>query len=71
MSKLKDSLAQAGMAVADVWVNSESRGESGGKPTPSQTGAPDSQRINSGSETTSVVNRVQDKRSADAWDTLA
>lgn len=72
MSKLKDSLAQSGTAVADVWVNSESKRESGGNPTPQRFAG------NTGSETQAdtvqpvqQASRMTEKRSADAWDTLA
>lgn len=72
MSKLKDSLAQSGTAVADVWVNSESKRESGGNPTPQRFAG------NTGSETQAdaaqpvqQASRLTEKRSADAWDTLA
>ncbi len=34
--KLRDSLAQAGMAVANVWVNSDGQQQTGGNPTPRQ-----------------------------------
>ena len=36
MNKLKDSLAQSGMTVANVWVNSENQRGSGGNSTPRQ-----------------------------------
>jgi flagellar hook-length control protein FliK len=72
ISKLKDSLAQSGTAVADVWVNSESKRESGGNPTPQRFAG------NTGSETQAdaaqpaqQVSRMIEKRSADEWDTLA
>ncbi len=71
MNKLKDSLAQSGMTVANVWVNSENQQKSGGNSTPNQ---------NSGSEThasapvtvvASAESRIKELRSSDAWDTLA
>jgi flagellar hook-length control protein FliK len=37
LPKLRDSLSQSGTAVANVWVNGESAGQSGGNPTPSRT----------------------------------
>ncbi|MFB0900308.1 MAG: hypothetical protein QMB14_12015, partial [Polaromonas sp.] len=37
LPKLRDSLSQSGKAVANVWVNGESAGQSGGNPTPSRT----------------------------------
>jgi len=71
MNKLKDSLAQSGMTVANVWVNSENQKGSGGNSTPRQ---------NSGSEATvnaavggvkAAESRIKELRSSDAWDTLA
>lgn len=71
MNKLKDSLAQSGMTVANVWVNSENQKGSGGNSTPRQ---------NSGSEVTvnaavgevkAAESRIKELRSSDAWDTLA
>lgn len=71
MNKLKDSLAQSGMTVANVWVNSENQQKSGGNSTPNQ---------NSGSEThasapvtvvAAAESRIKELRSSDAWDTLA
>jgi flagellar hook-length control protein FliK len=72
MSKLKDSLAQSGTAVADVWVNSESKRESGGNPTPqrfSGDNGPDGAA--DGAKPVQQASRMIEKRSADAWDTLA
>ena len=37
LPKLRDSLSQSGTAVANVWVNGDSAGQSGGNPTPSRT----------------------------------
>jgi len=34
--RLKDSLAEAGMTVANLWVNGDARRQSGGNPTPGQ-----------------------------------
>jgi flagellar hook-length control protein FliK len=72
MSRLRDSLAQSGTAVADVWVNSESKRESGGNPTPqrfsSNTG---SEAPDDAAQPVEKVSRMVEKRSADAWDTLA
>jgi hypothetical protein len=34
LPKLKESLSQSGTAVANVWVNGDSAGQSGGNPTP-------------------------------------
>ena len=72
MSKLKDSLAQSGTAVADVWVNSESKRESGGNPTPQRfSGKAESEIPADEAQPVQQVSRMIEKRSADAWDTLA
>jgi len=72
MSKLKDSLAQSGTAVADVWVNSESKRESGGNPTPQRfSGENGPDGAADGAKPVQQANRMIEKRSADAWDTLA
>jgi flagellar hook-length control protein FliK len=44
LPKLRDSLAQSGTAVANVWVNGDSARQSGGNPTPSQTPRSSSQK---------------------------
>ena len=72
MSRLKDSLAQSGTAVADVWVNSESKRESGGNPTPQRfSGNTESETPADEAQPVQRVSRMVEKRSADAWDTLA
>jgi flagellar hook-length control protein FliK len=72
MSKLRDSLAQSGTAVADVWVNSESKRESGGNPTPQRfSGDKESESVAETAQPVQQVSRIVEKRSADAWDTLA
>ena len=72
MSKLRDSLAQSGTAVADVWVNSESKRESGGNPTPQRfSGNTESETPDAAAQPVQQASRMIDKRSADAWDTLA
>ena len=72
MSKLRDSLAQSGTAVADVWVNSESKRESGGNPTPQRfSGNTESESAAETAQPVQQVGRIVEKRSADAWDTLA
>jgi hypothetical protein len=71
-SKLKDSLAQAGTTVADVWVNSDSKRQSGGNPTPQRfTGNSDNESESKVSQPIQRVSSLIEKRSADAWDTLA
>jgi hypothetical protein len=72
MSRLKDSLAQSGTAVADVWVNSESKRESGGNPTPQRfSGNTESETPDDDAQPVQQASRIIEKRSADAWDTLA
>ena len=71
-SKLKDSLAQSGTTVADVWVNSDSKRQSGGNPTPQRfTGNSDNESENKVNQPLQRANTLIEKRSADAWDTLA
>jgi len=72
MSRLKDSLTQSGTAVADVWVNSESKRESGGNPTPQRfSGNTESETPDDAAKPVQQASRIIEKRSADAWDTLA
>jgi flagellar hook-length control protein FliK len=72
MSRLKDSLAQSGTAVADVWVNSESKRESGGNPTPQRfSGNTESETPDDAAQPVQQASSMIEKRSADAWDTLA
>jgi len=72
MSRLRDSLAQSGTAVADVWVNSESKRESGGNPTPQRfSGNTESETPDDAAQPVQQASRIIEKRSADAWDTLA
>jgi flagellar hook-length control protein FliK len=71
-SKLKDSLAQSGTTVADVWVNSDSKRQSGGNPTPQRfTGNSDHESEGKVSQPIQRASSLIEKRSADAWDTLA
>ena len=71
MNKLRDSLAQSGMTVANVWVNSENQKGSGGNSTPRQNSEPDNTVNNSVSEVKVAESRIKELRSSDAWDTLA
>jgi flagellar hook-length control protein FliK len=71
MGKLKDSLAQSGMTVANVWVNSENQRESGGNSTPRQNSGGESPASASVTEVAATESRIKDLRSSDAWDTLA
>jgi len=70
MSKLKDSLAQSGMTVANVWVNSENQKGSGGNSTPRQNTGSDSSVNAPVTEVTAAESRIKELRSSDAWDTL-
>jgi hypothetical protein len=71
MPKLKDTLSQSGMTVANVWVNSENQRESGGNSTPRQNTASDNTVNASVTEVAATETRIKDLRSNDAWDTLA
>jgi len=71
MAKLREGLAQSGMAVANVWVNSDSQRESGGNSTPRQNNF---NEANVRVETPDAPNAAlahKELRSADGWDTLA
>ena len=71
MNKLKDSLAQSGMTVANVWVNSENQKGSGGNSTPRQNTGSDSSVNAPVTEVKAAEPRIKELRSSDAWDTLA
>jgi flagellar hook-length control protein FliK len=71
MAKLKEGLAQSGMAVANVWVNSDSQRESGGNSTPRQNNSHASNVKSVEAETQSLAVNHKDLRSAEGWDTLA
>ena len=71
MNKLKDSLAESGMTVANVWVNSENQRGSGGNSTPRQNSDSDKQVIDPVSDVKAAESRIKELRSSDAWDTLA
>lgn len=71
MNKLRDSLAQSGMTVANVWVNSENQKGSGGNSTPRQNTGSDSSVNAPVTELTAAEPRIKELRSSDAWDTLA
>ena len=71
MNKLKDSLAQSGMTVANVWVNSENHKGSGGNSTPRQNSESDNTVNAPVSEVKAAETRIRELRSSDAWDTLA
>jgi len=74
MPKLKDSLSQSGMSVANVWVNSENQRQSGGNSTPRQQGETEKSvnaPANVVKEASAADTRIRDLRSSNAWDTLA
>lgn len=71
MPKLKDSLSQSGMTVANVWVNSENQRGSGGNSTPRQNNGPDNTVNAAVTEVAAIETSIKDLRSSDAWDTLA
>ena len=71
MNKLRDSLAQSGMTVANVWVNSENQKGSGGNSTPRQNSESDNTVNAPVSEVKAAETRIKELRSSDAWDTLA
>ena len=71
MPKLKDSLSQSGMTVANVWVNSENQRGSGGNSTPRQNNGSDNTVNAMVTEVAATETRIKDLRSNDAWDTLA
>jgi flagellar hook-length control protein FliK len=71
MNKLRDSLAQSGMTVANVWVNSENHKGSGGNSTPRQNSESDNTVNSPVSEVKAAETRIKELRSSDAWDTLA
>jgi flagellar hook-length control protein FliK len=74
MAKLRDSLTQSGMTVANVWVNSENQRQSGGNSTPRQQSGSDhavNSPLNAVNEASAAESRIRDLRSSNAWDTLA
>jgi flagellar hook-length control protein FliK len=71
MPKLRDSLSESGMTVANVWVNSENHKGSGGNSTPRQNSESDNTVKDSVSEVKVAESRIKELRSSDAWDTLA
>ena len=71
MNKLKDSLAQSGMTVANVWVNSENQQKSGGNSTPRQNSGSETHASTPVTEVAAAESRIKELRSLDAWDTLA
>jgi len=75
MSKLRDSLSQAGTAVANVWVQGDSGRQSGGNPTPGRNPQDRADADNAASQrlpvaATAAPAPVKIAR-ADGWDMLA
>ena len=68
--KLRDSLAQAGMAVANVWVNSDGQGQTGGNPTPRQTPASVNVTDRGLSNPADMKVQAPKAKSSDGWDEL-
>jgi hypothetical protein len=71
MPKLRDSLSESGMTVANVWVNSENQKGSSGNSTPQQNSESDKTAKDPVSEVKVAESRIKELRSSDAWDTLA
>jgi flagellar hook-length control protein FliK len=73
LPKLRDSLAQAGTAVANVWVQGDSSRQSGGNPTPER--APemhqDRSRDTDSEEPAAAAASPRPRRGTSAWDVLA
>jgi flagellar hook-length control protein FliK len=73
LPKLRDSLAQAGTAVANVWVQGDSSRQSGGNPTPER--APEmpqaSGRNTDSDEPVAAAASPRPRRGTSAWDVLA
>jgi len=71
MAKLRDTLTQSGMAVASVWVNSDSGRQSGGNPTPQRESAPHSEKEVAAQADTVTKAVTKEKRTPDGFDVLA
>jgi flagellar hook-length control protein FliK len=73
LPKLRDSLAQAGTAVANVWVQGDSNRQSGGNPTPER--APEMPQARSrdtdSDEPVAAAASPGARRGTSAWDVLA
>ncbi len=73
LPKLRDSLAQAGTAVANVWVQGDSSRQSGGNPTPER--APEMHQARSrdtdSDEPVAAAAPPSARRGTSAWDVLA
>ena len=70
-NRLKDSLTQSGMTVANVLVNSDGGRQAGGNPTQQQKQAPSSQQVAKDTVTPTPVSTPSRIMRADGWDVLA
>jgi flagellar hook-length control protein FliK len=72
LPRLRETLAQSGTAVANVWVQGDSSRQSGGNPTPGREGRPERGlgRPEAG-EPAALVEASRPRRDASAWDLLA
>ncbi len=68
--KLRDNLAQAGMTVANVWVNSNGQQSTGGNPTPRQSPAQVQIPQSEPTVATDLKVLVKSAKSTDGWDEL-
>ena len=71
MPKLKDTLAQSGMAVASVWVNSDAGRQSDGNPTPQRDRTDVSDTPTTVQTDVGAVPATKAKRTPDGFDVLA
>jgi flagellar hook-length control protein FliK len=68
--KLRDNLEQAGMTVANVWVNQNNQQGTGGNSTPWQQAPQNTVVESSGPKTQPTQNMSNIAKSADGWDQL-
>lgn len=69
--RLRDSLTQAGMAVANVWVNSDGQQQTGGNPTPRFYRSEVSEVTAPAEDPKGTSTRIERIKSKDGWDELA
>jgi hypothetical protein len=68
--KLRDNLEQAGMTVANVWVNQNNQQGTGGNSTPWQQAPQNTVVESSGPTPQPTQNMSNIAKSADGWDQL-
>jgi flagellar hook-length control protein FliK len=68
--RLRDNLTQAGMTVANVWVNSHQQQSTGGNSTPRQQSGTNSPMTLEAVETVDVKKGPNVAKSSDGWDQL-